>query len=102
MESEALQRIEARLERVEASLERLTQVLDQVQPNVAMADSYTMALTLPAVVVGVVFLLVLLFRVASAQISVSGPDHAGRSRHGVAAVATADSVIWARRGMVAN
>lgn len=37
MESEALQRIEARLERVEASLERLTMVLDQVQPTVAMA-----------------------------------------------------------------
>lgn len=37
MESEALQRIEARLERVEASLERLTRVLDQVQPTVAMA-----------------------------------------------------------------
>ena len=37
MDSESIQRIEARLERVEASLERVVQLLDQVQPNVAMA-----------------------------------------------------------------
>jgi hypothetical protein len=37
MDSEAMARIEARLERVEASLERMSNVLDQIEPNLAMA-----------------------------------------------------------------